>query len=119
MKFGSKRAIFGVIWGGFEGFGPCLGDSHPTHPHLGEISQKKPGFFLAAPLKQLQEQVMDGAHGVHWTQYSIGLQAQAWARHARLRPCCTAQRAREGVLNYRLFGLLERFCGVAHPYGRH
>ena len=26
--------------GGFEGFGPCLGISHPTHPHLG-----KPVFF--------------------------------------------------------------------------
>ena len=52
VKFGSKRAIFGVIWGGFEGFGPCLGVSHPTHPHLGEISQKK-RFFLAASLKHL------------------------------------------------------------------
>ena len=41
MKFGSKRAIFGVIWGGFEGFGPCLGISHPIHPHLVKISQKK------------------------------------------------------------------------------
>ena len=48
MKFGSKKA-FGVIWGGFEGFGPCLGISHPTHPHLGEISQKK-RFFLCLPL---------------------------------------------------------------------
>ena len=52
MKFGSKGAIFGVIWGGFEGFGPCLGVSHPTHPHLGEISQKKTVFFLAAPLNE-------------------------------------------------------------------
>ena len=50
MKFGSKKAIFGVIWGGFEVFGPCLGVSHPTHPHLGEISQKKRFFFLAASL---------------------------------------------------------------------
>ena len=49
MKFGSKRAIFGVIWGGFEGFGPCLGVSHPTHPHLGEISQKKRVFFGSPP----------------------------------------------------------------------
>ena len=48
MKFGSKKAIFGVIWGGFEGFGPCLGVSHPTHPHLGEISQKKPVFFFGS-----------------------------------------------------------------------
>ena len=53
MKFGSKKAIFGVIWGGFEGFGPCLGVSHPTHPYLGEISQKKTFFFLAAPLKKI------------------------------------------------------------------
>ena len=45
MKFGSKKAIFGVIWGGFEGFEPCLGISHPTHPHLGKISQKNV-FFI-------------------------------------------------------------------------
>ena len=38
--------------GFFEGFGPCLGISHPTHPHLGKISQKKP-FFLVAPLMSL------------------------------------------------------------------
>ena len=49
VKFGSKKAIFGVIWGGLEGFGPCLGISHPTHPHLGEISQKKPFFFWQPP----------------------------------------------------------------------
>ena len=49
MKFGSKKAIFGVIWGGFEGFGPCLGNSHPTHPHLGKISQKKRFFFGSFP----------------------------------------------------------------------
>ena len=49
MKFGSKKAIFGVIWGGLEGFGPCLGISHPTHPHLGEISQKKRFFFGSPP----------------------------------------------------------------------
>ena len=41
MKFGSTTAIFRVDLGGFEGFGPCLGISHPTHPHLGEIF-----FFL-------------------------------------------------------------------------
>ena len=44
MKFGSKRAILEVIWGGFEGFGPCLGISHPTNPYLGKIYQKT--FFL-------------------------------------------------------------------------
>ena len=44
VKFGSKKAIFAVIWGVFEGVGPCLGISHPTHPHLEKISQKK-GFF--------------------------------------------------------------------------
>ena len=49
VKFGSKKAIFGVIWGGFEGFGPCLGISHPTHPHLGKISQKKTFFFGSFP----------------------------------------------------------------------
>ena len=48
VKFGSKKAIFGAIWGGFEGFGPCLGVSHPTHPYLGEISQKKTVFFFGS-----------------------------------------------------------------------
>ena len=43
---GSKKAIFAVIWGGFEGFGTCLGISHPTHPHLGKISPKKLSFLL-------------------------------------------------------------------------
>ena len=33
-----------MIWGGFEGFGPCLGISHPTHPHLAKISQKNVFF---------------------------------------------------------------------------
>ena len=54
VRFGRTK---GEIWvekcdfrGDLGGFGPCLGISHPTHPHLGEISQKKPGFFLAAPL---------------------------------------------------------------------
>ena len=37
---GRKKAIFG-----FEGFGPCLGITQPTHPHLGEISQKKSFFY--------------------------------------------------------------------------
>ena len=31
MKFGSKKAIFGAIWGVFEGFGPCLGSSFPRY----------------------------------------------------------------------------------------
>ena len=56
VKFGSKRTTFEVILGGLEGFGPCLGVSHPTHPHLGEISQKKP-FFLAATLTYIYENV--------------------------------------------------------------
>ena len=54
MKFGSKRAIFGVIWGVFEGFGPCLGVSHPTHPHLREISQKKKQFNAGRILAQMR-----------------------------------------------------------------
>ena len=49
VKFGSEKAIFGAIWGGFEGFGPCLGISHPNHPHLGKISQKKTFFFGSFP----------------------------------------------------------------------
>ena len=37
------------LWFFFEGFGPCWGGSHPTHPHLGEISQKKTFFFGSFP----------------------------------------------------------------------
>ena len=36
--------IKGDFWGSFEGFGPLLGFSHPTHPHLGKFSLKN--FFL-------------------------------------------------------------------------
>ena len=76
VKFGSKRAIFGAIWGGFEGFGPCLGISHPTHPHLGKISQKKRFYFLAASLNQQ----MDGfccSSGciIHWNPLQDGIAA--------------------------------------------
>ena len=56
VRFGKTK---GEIWvkkgdfrgnlGGFEGFGPCLGISRPTHPHLGKISQKN-GFFWQLPL---------------------------------------------------------------------
>ena len=35
-----------MIWGGFEGFGPCLGISHPTNTHLGKLSPKKNGFIF-------------------------------------------------------------------------
>ena len=48
---GSKKAIFAVIWGGFEGFGTCLGISHPTHPHLGKISPKKRIFYTFPYIK--------------------------------------------------------------------
>ena len=41
MKFGSKKAIFGVILGGFEGFGPA---TPPTH--IWERSPKKTFFFI-------------------------------------------------------------------------
>ena len=37
VKFGSKKVIFGVIWGGFEGFGRWLEISHPL---FGKLSQK-------------------------------------------------------------------------------
>ena len=53
VRFGKTKGEIwvkkGDFWGGLEGFGPCLGISHPTHPHLGKISQKK-RFFLAASL---------------------------------------------------------------------
>ena len=60
VKFGSKRAIFGVIWGGF-----CLEISHPTNPHLGEISQKN--FFLDAfpkPMTQCKNGCRILSHGI-------------------------------------------------------
>ena len=43
-------------FGGFEGFGPCLGISHPNHPHLGEISKKTffRGGTFPIPQKLLQ-----------------------------------------------------------------
>ena len=41
---GRKRRFSGQFGFFFEGFGPCLGISHPTHPHLGEISQKNVFF---------------------------------------------------------------------------
>ena len=45
-KISSKRRfVF------FEGFGPCLRISHPTHPHLGKISQNQT-FFLTPSLRQ-------------------------------------------------------------------
>ena len=85
VKFGSKRAIFGVIWGGFEGFGPCLGVSHPTHPHLGEISQKKNGFFLAASLTGLSFSIEGMKFGT-WGQESIGNDSYA---NTMTGPWCT------------------------------
>ena len=58
VRFGKTK---GEIWvekgdirgnlGGFVGFGPCLGISHPTHPHLGKISQKN--VFFIPSLKRL------------------------------------------------------------------
>ena len=46
-RSGQKGNFRGYL-GGFEGFGPCLGISHPTNPHLGKISQKK-RFFYSFP----------------------------------------------------------------------
>ena len=71
MKFGLKKAIFGVIWGGFEGFGPCLGNSHPTHPHLGKVSQKKRLFFLAASLTVWED--LDSGIMILFTIYYFGI----------------------------------------------
>ena len=41
---GQKRQFSGWFGGGGggSGVGPCLGISHPTHPHLGKLSQIKP-----------------------------------------------------------------------------
>ena len=49
---GEIRVKKGVIWGGFEGLGPCLGISHLTHPHLGEISQEKRVFSYSFPIEE-------------------------------------------------------------------
>ena len=46
---GEIRVEKGNFRGDFEGVGPCLGISHPTHPHLGKISQKKRSFLDASP----------------------------------------------------------------------
>ena len=49
-----KKGDFrGDFWG-FEGFGPCLGISHPINPHLGEISQKK-RFFWTPSLRRFHD----------------------------------------------------------------
>ena len=53
VKFGSKKTIFGVIWGGFEGFGPCLGIRHPPTHVWENFPQKKRCFFWAASLIHL------------------------------------------------------------------
>ena len=45
VKFGSKMAIFGMIWGGFKGFGPCLGISHPNPTTFGKDFSNKTSFF--------------------------------------------------------------------------
>ena len=54
VRFGRKKGKIQVEKGDFqgdlgvyEGFGPCLGISHTTHPHLGEISQKNVFFTLS------------------------------------------------------------------------
>ena len=49
MKFGSKRAIFGVIWGVFRGL-DLVWESATPPTHIWERSPKKKGFFLAASL---------------------------------------------------------------------
>ena len=50
VKFGLKRAIFGVIWGGFEGFGPCCGNQPPHPPTFGRERSPKKTFFSYLPL---------------------------------------------------------------------
>ena len=48
MKFGSKKAIFGAILGGFEGFG--IQPPHP--PTFGRDLPKKTFFFGSFPYKK-------------------------------------------------------------------
>ena len=69
---GRKRRFQGDF-GGFEGFGPCLGI---THPHLGEISQKK-SFFGRLPL--------EGA------QVGVSFAWKVWARKSLTDVCLSCQ----------------------------
>ena len=71
VKFGSKKAIFAVIWGVFEGVGPCLGISHPTHPHLEKISQKKRFFLDAFPNMQVSQAELCGAFLFNGSRLSL------------------------------------------------
>ena len=51
MKIGSKRAIFGVIWGVFRGL-DLVWESATPPTYIWERSpKKKTVFFLAAPLR--------------------------------------------------------------------
>ena len=58
VRFGKTKVEIrvekGDFRGYFQGFGPCLGISHPTHPPLGEISQKNV-FLDAFPYCDLLE----------------------------------------------------------------
>ena len=51
MKFGSKRAIFGVIWGVLRGL-DLVWESAIPPTHIWERSPKKKRFFLAASLTE-------------------------------------------------------------------
>ena len=84
VKFGSKKAIFGSIWGGFEGFGPCLGISHPNHTHLGKLSQKKRFYFWGAPLTGCGAVCLQSFVSVSWI---ISWLAFFTCMHCRLPFC--------------------------------
>ena len=56
-----KSRFPGWFGGRFEGFGPCLGVSHPTHPHLGK-SPKKRFLFWGAPLNDHVKNYDDDHH---------------------------------------------------------
>ena len=66
-----QKAIFGVIWVLFEVFGPCLGINHPTHPHLGKLSQIKPNFW-GAPLIVICHWLYNDSHWLYNLALGIG-----------------------------------------------
>ena len=77
MRFGKTKGEIWVEKGDFrgnlvffEGFGPCLGISHPTHPYWGKLSQKKKTFPLDTLMKtNIDEEI----YLVYFVKYSITL----------------------------------------------
>ena len=87
-----KEDFWGNLGGGFEGCGPCLGISHPTQPHLGEISQKT--IFFTPSLTLIYSWVLMlptwwGSRSCPWSQpqkgWAWGNCKGRWRRRSRRR----------------------------------